>query len=260
MRPAAETIATRSACPCAISASVCSSSRGAPSTSCGPGRPGDVRDVQRKDARAHRPVLGAARERAGQVPEPAEEAVEGLGVVAPLASACLARDCDQALERIVLLQREVHEDERVAIRGVGLALLMQADRDLHAQSRRRRPDFVEPGTQAGAHRAERHVVHGRALRGGVTDPPQLFERSVDEGDLAARADVPGQRGGDSPPPELLAQRARQVGRPPQRRRGATRRSMAARFLRGRLQQQLARRPHGGHTVCDRVMNAPHERA
>ena len=100
----------------------------------------------------------------------AEEVVECSSVVALLAASRLARHGNEAIDRIVLLERKVGHHEGVVICAAGLALL-EADWDLHAHTPCRRPDLVEPGTQDGAHHAERHIVHGRALRGRLADAP-----------------------------------------------------------------------------------------
>ena len=110
----------------------------------GTGRAGEVRNVQGEDARAHRPVLGAPLAGAGQMRDAAEEVVECSSVVALLAASRLARHGNEAIDRIVLLERKVGHHEGVVICAAGLALL-EADWDLHAHTRCRRPDLVEPG-------------------------------------------------------------------------------------------------------------------
>ncbi len=126
-----------------------------------------------------------ALERARQVREVAKEVVECLSVVVRLHSRVSRATRDQALERVRLLEREVHDHERVAVRGVGLPGLMEADRNLHAESRGGRAERREPAPQPAAHRAKHHVIDGRARGRGVADLPHVLERRVDERDLAA---------------------------------------------------------------------------
>jgi hypothetical protein len=114
----------------------------------GTGRAGGVRDVERENAPAHRPVLGVAlgSERGAKDRGRRNRASGRRGAAAVTR---LPGHGDQPLDRIVLLERQVHDHEKVAVCGVGLARLMQAHGDLHAQSLRRHAELVEPRTQAG---------------------------------------------------------------------------------------------------------------
>ena len=107
--------------------------------------------------------------------ESVEEVVELLGVAELLARAGLGRDEVESSERVVLGEREIDVEERVAIAKLALLLgaMMKAHRNLRSQRLRL---VAEPRAQASGDRRKEHVVHRGASRARMTDPLQAFER------------------------------------------------------------------------------------
>ena len=206
IRPASETAEARRACRSAGSASEYSSATRPPSTATGSRGPGTL---ETESANSLGPDASSRCDpiQRSDVREAVEEGVELVGVVVLLSAAGLGVDRRQALAGVGLRDRQVAEQERVAVAelvGV-LASVMHADRDLDAHRLRRLVVGPQPAPDRAGDDGEQDVVDRHAAAGRVLDPLQVVQLAGGEGDLAVAADPTIERRVGAQRPELASQ-------------------------------------------------------